>query len=100
MIRNMLTGAALAASLAAAVPGPAQADPVNLTIGKLLELTGPLSETAPSQDKAVKLAIQYANEQAAKAGVQITAKDIGADVQGDPQAALSAARSLVDQGCA
>ena len=100
MIRNMLTGAALAASLAAAVPGPAQADPVNLTIGKLLELTGPLSETAPSQDKAVKLAIQYANEQAAKAGVQITAKDIGADVQGDPQAALSAARSLVDQGAA
>ena len=101
MIRNMLTGAALAASLAAAaVPGPAQADPVNLTIGKLLELTGPLSETAPSQDKAVKLAIQYANEQAAKAGVQITAKDIGADEQGDPQAALSAARSLVDQGAA
>ena len=28
----------------------------------------------------------------------ITAKDVGADVQGDPQAALSAARSLVDQG--
>ena len=28
----------------------------------------------------------------------ITAKDVGADVQGDPQAALSAARTLVDQG--
>src|SRR6185369_11774702 len=32
------------------------------------------------------------------AGVDITAKDVGADVQGDPQAALSAARTLVDQG--
>ena len=30
--------------------------------------------------------------------MDITAKDVGADVQGDPQAALSAARTLVDQG--
>ncbi|HZT18206.1 MAG TPA: ABC transporter substrate-binding protein, partial [Dongiaceae bacterium] len=92
-----ITGAALLAGLALAAT-PAKADPVNLTIGKLLEITGPLSETGPSQDKAVKLAVEYANEQAAKAGVAIKAKDIGADVQGDPQAALSAARSLVDQG--
>jgi branched-chain amino acid transport system substrate-binding protein len=99
MIGNKFVAAVLAAGLAVAswTPG-AQADPVNLTIGKLLEVTGPLSDTGPSQDKAVKLAVQYANEQATKAGVQITAKDIGADVQGDPQAALSAARSLVDQG--
>jgi len=98
MIRNALVGIALAAGLAAAHPIAAQADPVNLTVGKLLEVTGPLSDTGPSQDKAVKLAVAYANEQAAKAGVAITVKDIGADVQGDPQAALSAARSLVDQG--
>ncbi len=97
MIRMTITGAALLAGLALAAT-PAKADPVNLTIGKLLEITGPLSETGPSQDKAVKLAVEYANEQAAKAGVAIKAKDIGADVQGDPQAALSAARSLVDQG--
>ena len=68
------------------------------SIGKLLEVTGPLSETGPSQDKAIKTAIAYANEQAVKAGVPISANDVGADVQGDPQAALSAARSLVDQG--
>jgi ABC-type branched-subunit amino acid transport system substrate-binding protein len=99
MIRKTLASAALAAGLAiAAAPMAAKADPVNLTIGKLLEVTGPLSETGPSQDKAIKLAVAYANEQAAKAGVPIVAKDIGADVQGDPQAALSAARSLVDQG--
>lgn len=76
----------------------AAAAPINLTIGKLLELTGPLSETAPSQDKAILLAIDYANKAAEQAGVQITAKDVGGDVQGDPQAALSAARALVDQG--
>ncbi|HEX7198187.1 MAG TPA: ABC transporter substrate-binding protein, partial [Dongiaceae bacterium] len=99
MMRKTLAGAALAAGLAIALaPMAAKADPINLTIGKLLEVTGPLSETGPSQDKAIKLAIPYANEQAAKAGVPIVAKDIGADVQGDPQAALSAARSLVDQG--
>ena len=99
MMRKTLAGAAFAAGLAIALaPMAAKADPINLTIGKLLEVTGPLSETGPSQDKAIKLAVAYANEQAAKAGVPIVAKDIGADVQGDPQAALSAARSLVDQG--
>jgi branched-chain amino acid transport system substrate-binding protein len=99
MMRKTLAGAAFAAGLAIALaPMGAKADPINLTIGKLLEVTGPLSETGPSQDKAIKLAVAYANEQAAKAGVPIVAKDIGADVQGDPQAALSAARSLVDQG--
>lgn len=97
MVLRMLAGTALAATMAMAAI-PALADPVDLTIGKLLETTGPLSETGPSQDKAVKIAVQYANEQAKKAGVAIQAKDIGADVQGDPQAALSAARSLVDQG--
>src|SRR5690348_4877965 len=99
MMRKTLAGAAFVAGLAIVLaPMAAKADPINLTIGKLLEVTGPLSETGPSQDKAIKLAVAYANEQAAKAGVPIVAKDIGADVQGDPQAALSAARSLVDQG--
>ena len=100
MMRKTLAGAALAAGLAIlAMPVAAQADPINLTIGKLLEVTGPLSDLGPSQDKAIKIAIAYANEQAVKAaGVDITAKDVGADVQGDPQAALSAARTLVDQG--
>src|SRR5215469_11075509 len=97
MVRRLLAGTALAATVAIAAI-PALAEGIELTIGKLLETTGPLSETGPSQDKAVKIAVQYANEQATKAGVPVQAKDIGADVQGDPQAAVSAARSLVDQG--
>jgi branched-chain amino acid transport system substrate-binding protein len=71
---------------------------VDLTIGKLLELTGPLSENGPSQDKAVTLAVDYANKAAAAAGVPIKTTAIGADAQGDPQAALSAARALVAKG--
>ena len=72
MMRKTLAGAAFAAGLAIALaPMTAKADPINLTIGKLLEVTGPLSETGPSQDKAIKLAVAYANEQAAKAGVPI-----------------------------
>src|SRR5262249_59139813 len=47
---------------------------------------------------AIKLAIEPANKAAADAGIQITVKDVGGDVQGDPQAALSAARAMVDQG--
>jgi ABC-type branched-subunit amino acid transport system substrate-binding protein len=97
MIRRTLAGTVFAATFAIATM-PALAQGIELTIGKLLETTGPLSETGPSQDKAVKIAVQYANEQAKKAGVAIQAKDTGADVQGDPQAAVSAARSLVDQG--
>jgi ABC-type branched-subunit amino acid transport system substrate-binding protein len=98
MTRKTMAAALATGLMALSLSIPAWADQVNLTIGKLLEVTGPLSETGPSQDKAVKLAVEYANEQAAKAGIAIQAKDIGADVQGDPQAALSAARSLVDQG--
>jgi len=99
MMRRSIAAAALAAGLSLALaPTAGRAEPVKLVIGKLLELTGPLAETGPSQDKAIKLAIDYANKAAAQAGVAITAKDVGADVQGDPQAALSAARTLVDQG--
>ena len=48
MIRKTLAGAAFAASLAIlAMPMAAQADPINLTIGKLLEVTGPALRDRP-----------------------------------------------------
>ncbi|MBV8565016.1 MAG: ABC transporter substrate-binding protein [Methylobacteriaceae bacterium] len=98
MLRRLMMGTLFATGISLAAVSTAPADPINLTIGKLLELTGPLSETGPSQDKAIKLAIDYANKAAAAAGVDIKAADVGADVQGDPQAALSAARALVAKG--
>jgi ABC-type branched-subunit amino acid transport system substrate-binding protein len=99
MIGKQFLGA-IVASVLSLFPLSAEADPINLVIGKLLEVTGPLSETGPSQDKAIKLAIDYANQAAKEAGLDITAKDVGSDTQGDPQAALSAARTLADQGAA
>ena len=97
---EQLFRALLLAGLAFVYPAASYADPITLVVGKLLEVTGPLSETGPSQDKAIKLAIDYANQAAKQAGLDITAKDVGADTQGDPQAALSAARTLADQGAA
>jgi ABC-type branched-subunit amino acid transport system substrate-binding protein len=96
--RRCFIAAASAAALAGALASSAFAQEVSLTIGKLLELTGPLSENAPSQDKAVNIAVAYANQAAQAAGVPIKATAISADAQGDPQAALSAARALVAKG--
>lgn len=94
--RRTLLTAAMAAALLGGLSSARAADQVSLTIGKLLELTGPLSETGPSQDKAVSIAIDYANRSAAGVPVKTTA--VSADAQGDPQAALSAARALVAKG--
>ncbi len=69
-----------------------------LTIGGLQELTGPLSASAPAMTKAVKLGVQEANKAAKAAGLAWTVREESADTQGDAQAALSAARTLVDKG--
>ena len=53
-LASMVHPAASAASLAGVLTSAAFAQEVTLTVGKLLELTGPLSETGPSQDKAIK----------------------------------------------
>jgi len=99
MNRRQTLMAALAAAMLPLGWAPARAeDAVTVIIGKLLELTGPLSETGPSQDKAVTIAIDYANQAAAAAGVPVKASAVSADAQGDPQAALSAARALVAKG--
>lgn len=74
---------------------PAQA--LDLTVGALLELTGPLSAGGPSGEKAAVLALKVANQAAKDAGVKATVSLAVADAQGDPQSALSAARTLVDR---
>ncbi len=76
----------------------AQAASLDLTIGALLESTGPLSELGPTAEKAINLAAQVANKAAKDAGVEVTVTIAPADAQGDPQAALSAARAVVDKG--
>jgi ABC-type branched-subunit amino acid transport system substrate-binding protein len=71
---------------------------VSLTIGVLGELTGAMSPFGPPMVKAGKLAVDTANSAAKKAGVALSVKQTVADAQGDPQAALQAARTLVGGG--
>jgi len=78
--------------------GGVLAAPAELTIGVLPELTGPLSENGPAFEKASRLAVDVANQAAKSAGIPTTVKIAVADPQGDPQAALSAARTVVDKG--
>ncbi len=70
----------------------------DLTIGSLPELTGPLADSGPAFDKATKLAVTLANKAAQTAGLGMAIKITVADPQGDPQSALSAARTVVDKG--
>ncbi len=76
----------------------ALAAPAELTIGSLPELTGPLSDSGPDFEKASRLAVKVANQAAKTAGIQPAVNIALADPQGDPQAAVSAARTLVDKG--
>ena len=52
-MRVQLSGVALLVGAALLLPAAAQAEPIKLVIGKLLEITGPLSKTAPSQHELV-----------------------------------------------
>jgi branched-chain amino acid transport system substrate-binding protein len=86
-----------ALAILASAPG-AYAEPLDLKIGALLESTGPLSELGPPAEKAINLSAKVANQAAKDAGAAITVSIVSADSQGDPQAALSATRTLVDKG--
>jgi ABC-type branched-subunit amino acid transport system substrate-binding protein len=97
-VGRMARWAAASALLTIASGTSLRAEPLNLTIGALLESTGALSELGPPADKAINLAAQVANQAAKDAGVAAEVKVVSADSQGDPQAALSAVRTLVDKG--
>ena len=89
---------AVAAVLAVHASSPAGAADGKLVIGSLDELTGSMSSVGPAMQKANTLAVAEANKAAEAAGLGWTVELASADTQGDPQAALSAARQLVDKG--
>lgn len=94
-----LGGWAAVSAIALVVSGHgASAASLDLKIGALLEASGPLSEIGPPAEKATNLAAEVANKAAKDAGATIQVGVVTADAQGDPQAALSAARTLVDKG--
>jgi ABC-type branched-subunit amino acid transport system substrate-binding protein len=70
----------------------------DLTIGDVEAYTGDLGALGGPINRAVKLAVQEANKAAQAADVNISVDVQTADTQSDPQAAVSAARKLVDGG--
>ena len=66
--RRLVIAAACTCAAVGLLTSAAFAQDVTLKIGKLLELTGPLSENGPSQDKAISIAVDYANQAAQAAG--------------------------------
>jgi branched-chain amino acid transport system substrate-binding protein len=108
-VRRFLTGrwvgfvvclavAVAVASVAARSAASRRDAGVNLKIGVVAELTGSMSPFGPPMVKAGKLAVDAANGAAKKAGVDLTVSQDSADAQGDPNAALQAARTLVSGG--
>jgi branched-chain amino acid transport system substrate-binding protein len=73
--------------------GEAQLD---LVIGDSLPLTGDLSDFGPPGQKASDLAAAQINSAIQEAGVEHTVKVVHEDNETNPQAAVSAARKLVD----
>jgi len=69
-----------------------------LTIGDVEPFTGDLGALGAPADKAVTLAVDQLNKASKDAGLSVTFKLVSADSQTDPQAALSAARKVIDEG--
>jgi ABC-type branched-subunit amino acid transport system substrate-binding protein len=69
---------------------------LNLTIGDIVPLTGDLSDYGPSGRKAADLAVDQINAAVKEAAVDHTVKVVHEDDQTDPQAAVQAARKVVD----
>ena len=71
---------------------------LQLTVGNLVELTGVAAFLGPPFVQAGNTATTMINRAAALGKVPFRVKSVVGDTQGDPQAALLAARSAVDKG--
>jgi branched-chain amino acid transport system substrate-binding protein len=69
---------------------------LNLTIGDLVPLTGDLADFGPPGRKAADLALDEINKAVQEANADHTVKVVHEDDQTDAQAAVQAARKLVD----
>jgi branched-chain amino acid transport system substrate-binding protein len=101
--RFLAAGAGLALVLGLAACGGSDdnsggggTDKIDLTIGDSIPLTGDLSDYGPPGQKASDLAVSVINKANQQAGVDNTVKVVHEDNETNPQAAVQAARKLVD----
>jgi ABC-type branched-subunit amino acid transport system substrate-binding protein len=69
---------------------------LDLVIGQSLPLTGDLSDFGPPGEKAARMAQQQINDAIQEAGVDHTVSTVVEDNETNPQAAVQAARKMVD----
>jgi ABC-type branched-subunit amino acid transport system substrate-binding protein len=69
---------------------------LDLTIGQSLPLTGDLADFGPPGQKAAQIAQNQINDAIQQAGVDHTVKTVFEDNETNPQAAVQAARKMVD----
>jgi ABC-type branched-subunit amino acid transport system substrate-binding protein len=74
-------------------PGETQLD---LTIGDSLPLSGDLADFGPPGEKAADIAVDQINEAISEAGVDHTVEIVHEDNETNPQAAVQAARKMVE----
>jgi ABC-type branched-subunit amino acid transport system substrate-binding protein len=100
MLPLLVAGLVLAATLGVAACGDdgggGGEKTLNLTIGDLVPLTGDLADFGPPGRKAADLALDQIQAAAKEAGADHTVKVVHEDDQTDAQAAVQAARKLVD----
>ena len=94
----VLAIAAVAASGTASSRSSTTQQTVKLTVGNLLELTGVAAFLGPPFEKAGVVGENAVRAAATKAGIPLQIEVEAADTQADAQAALLAARSLVNKG--
>lgn len=73
-------------------------EPLELTVGVLLPMTGTSSAFGPPLEKATRMAVDQLNSAADEAGVDLNVKLVTADNESEPVASVAAARKLVTEG--
>ena len=93
-----LTVTIVAAAASVAAPSSRSSSTINVTIGDVVPLTGPLASFGPSFYKAAQIAVSQANSAAKQAGIPLNVTISSADEGSGPSSAVSAARQLASSG--
>jgi ABC-type branched-subunit amino acid transport system substrate-binding protein len=92
-----IAGASLTLAACGGGGGPGEKT-LDLTIGDSVPLSGALAPFGPPGEKAADIAVNQVNQAIGAAGVDHSVKIVHEDNETNPQAAVSVARKMVDEG--